>query len=161
LESSIQTGYSTFSWIKDNGGGSNRFLSTDASDWWSFLRDGSDVRVYTNDASANTYRYNVSGAADGSWYHVGFVWDHTVPEVRFYKDGSLVNTQSVSNSSFGEGSRKRYAILHDGSESSSYNTQQNVGTDCSLSDVRVYHRPITDEEILYLYNMRSQRNASI
>lgn len=162
LESSIQTGYSVFSWIKDNGGGSNRFLSTDASDWWCFLRDNStEIRVYTNDASANTYTYNISGAADGNWHHVGFVWDNTVPEVRFYKNGSHLNTQSVSNSGFGEGARKRYAILHDGSESSNYNTQQNVQTDCSLSDVRVYHRPITEDEVSALYNMRTPRYANI
>lgn len=161
LSSTLTNGFSASGWIKDIGnlgGGGGRFFSMDISDWWGFRRGGSAGRLqyHFRDSAGNAYVHEET-VGTGNWFHVAGVWDHTVPEVRYYLDGSPVNTQSVSNPGFGTGFVTRYLILHDGSESSSYNTQQNIAAGCGLSDIRLWERPITEEEVKTVYNIRSNQ----
>lgn len=165
LSSTLTNGFTVSAWIKDIGAGGDtaggRFLSMDLSDWWGIQRNGSvgTVQIYMNQSDGVGLTVSDNNLGTGTWAHYVLVWDHTIPEMRVYKDGSLFATQASATTGFGTGTVARYLILHDGSESTAYNTNQNIPTDSGLSDVRVWERPITEDEISAIYQMRTQRSA--
>jgi hypothetical protein len=162
LTGGLNGGISVTGWVKDIGNVNGRYFSTDLSEFFGAWNDGTigDIRFSMVDNSGNRYAYTHQ-IGTGTWHHFAMVWDHTVPEYRVYINGVQQHSTSISNSTFGRQSITRYLILHDGSESDSYNTNQDVGGDSGLSDFRVYHRPITEEEINALYQMREQKHYNV
>ena len=83
--------------------------------------------------------------ADGNWHHYASTFDGDV--VSEYFDGDIFTATTGIGGSVPETSSS-FSII---GNSTPYN----------CSDVRIYNRTLSEEEVSALYNMRSQRNASI
>lgn len=166
LSSSMDTGFTVSFWVKDVGSAGDtsggRFLSTDLSDWWGFRRNGSvgTIEAFWNDTDSTATTFTDSFGTD-TWTHYAMTFDQSGPSLTFYKNGSEINSATTGTSQWGTGSVNRYLILHDGSESGSYNTGQGILTDSGLSDVRVYHRTLTGQEISEIYQIRNQKRRYV
>lgn len=82
------------------------------------------------------------------WFNHSVVVDFSIPELRFYLNGDLVNSEIINNTEFSSSNANVYIGTYDGG-SEFWNGE--------IDDIRVYNRVLSENEVRALYNMRSQR----
>ena len=107
---------------------------------------GSNFRV----ENTNGDRYNGSiGIKTGVWRHYAVTYSRG-NRVRWYNNAEIFDEQPVSDYPLHENTSE-VRIMDDGAANSKMR----------ISDMRIYSRSLSQEEISALYNMRSQRHASV
>jgi len=91
--------------------------------------------------SIEEYNFNVDVPADTDWHHIVFVYDKSKGKMLFL-DGELKETiQDYTDFLDQTGGEIRVGV-----------NQYNNASNCTIDEVRVYQRPLTEEEVTYLYN---------
>jgi|10_taG_2_1085330.scaffolds.fasta_scaffold07623_2 hypothetical protein len=119
---------SVMCWMKTAATGVNYYdnwalLDFDKSENFTlYIREDDGKIGLSFDDGGGTHDLSSSTACnDGEWHHVGFTFTYaSSPEVTFYLDGAADGTSTTPTAAFGTGQSTRYAIIGDGSETSSY-----------------------------------------
>lgn len=156
---------SVSAWYKSSSSSEQIIASSDRNEYWRLGvgSDNEDGVQWTVDSSDMVSSAPVSSLQDGSWHHVVGVFDTSLsPDHKIYIDGELDSEETHFSSGIGSGNTS-YTLIGVGSEASSQQggTAPNNWMEGSLSDVRVYHRGLSPDEVSALYNMRSPRRKSI
>jgi hypothetical protein len=103
--------------------------------------------------ATNTIRSQVSSVVFSSefintWVNVVITTDYVSKEIKFYRNSTLLSTQTMVNAQFPSGNRIKFI--------GSYSTTANFmkGT---LPSMRLYNRTLTSQEILQNYNAQKAR----
>lgn len=113
-------------------------LHQNGSNWQAGMRDSSGDGIIVTGDSFNT----------GQWYHTLIRWDGSSFEL--FVDNSSIGTDTSSTFTSTTDSINIARSEHYGEH-----------WDGKIDDVRIYKRSLSRDEISILYNMRSERHASI
>lgn len=97
-----------------------------------------------NSSGGNMYAISNTSLTTGSWYHLVGITDVQVPELRLYIDG----TENTTGTYDGTSPKGTFEFNKIGFESG--NSEY---TDGAISDVRIYDRALSPQEIAYLYQV--------
>jgi len=103
--------------------------------------DGSDAQL-----SETTTLFDM---ATGTWYHVAVAWDKIIGNLKFYKNGKLLETLGSGGTSTMNTNNQPLQIGTD------YNGDDNFKG--IIAEVRIYNRALSEEEIKILYNLTYRR----
>lgn len=142
-------GFAISFWYQGNvDGNSGNFIS------WTYCAEVYRIRQNSNGilysylthliGDAYVTALSVNSINDGNWHHVVAVWDGGQRRYTFYIDGMLDNTCSVSFNIIDIG--VAYGITLGAADR--YGREPLSG---KMGDIRIYNRPLTEEEIQYLY----------
>ena len=142
------TGVITISvWINSNSISSQRIIdktTVGGSDaWMADLRPNGQIRFIVANAGSNGQTQAQSDAVftnNNQWYHFVVTYDNN--NVRFYKDGLIINTKIQTGSSINNSNPLRFGA------NSLLNGDWFNG---KLDDIRIYNRALTDTEVQQLY----------
>ncbi|MCF7812710.1 carbohydrate binding domain-containing protein [Candidatus Gracilibacteria bacterium] len=144
--------FSVTAWIKDSGSGGHWFVKRESGSTNAGYELGIDgtngsLSWYLNDGtSAIADTADTTSASDGTWHHVGIVFDRTNNQIRRYVDGTATGT--VSN--FGSlGSIDNAFRASIGARLGSSPDNEFTG---SIANLRIYDRALAASEVSDLYN---------
>lgn len=156
--SSSQTTNLTVSvWVKNDsaaGDSGGRYISSDASDYWSFWRDSNttDMRMRVEGSSGSYYDVGPVTLEDNVWYHFAMVFDITNGVYAGYRNGVRIGGGTHSETAWGSGAVTRYVNIGVGSESNVENTAQtSTYMAGEIDDARIYDSALQPHEINTLY----------
>lgn len=125
-----------------------------------FFRCTTDVWVTNSDSSGGTSDMTFNAPVDGNWHHVVYWYDSDASGTRkrVYIDNQLDTELSDPHNGTGLGADlTRYGEIAAFGESGSFDDTQDPRFTGQMSDLRLYERALSEEEISALYNMREQR----
>lgn len=147
----ISSSFSITTWCSINSGAdTSNIFSTDNDSFRWRVSSGDTHWILLDDGQQSTY-FGSSTVPSDQYIYYTVVYDSSIPEAKFYINGELDDTISVSQSSVSS-----YSSMYIGA----YQLSREVW-DGELSDLRLYNRVLTEDEIYALYNMRSQRGANV
>jgi hypothetical protein len=159
-ESGVLPELSVCAWVKTTG--DNEYvMQYDRSE---FFRSTTDVHVTNSDNGGGIDDMGYNGAQDGNWHHLVFWYDSDASgdRKRMYIDTDVVASRTDPHNGTALGSGlDTYGSIGSFGESRSFDGDESPRFNGSLSDVRLYERALSEEEISALYNMRSQRSYNI
>lgn len=151
---------SVCSWVKTTG--NNEYvMQYDRSE---FFRSTTGVHVTNSDQGGGINDMGYNGAQDGNWHHLVFWYDKdsTGDKKRMYIDGDVVESRADPHNGEPLGSGlETWGSIGAFGESRSFDGDESPSMDGQLSDVRLYERALTEEEIQALVDMREQRTANL
>ena len=109
-----------------------------------------------NGANNSTYAYGVVNnpivPSDGLYHHYCGVYDNVNKTVKYYMDGVLTATASITDICVPYVSANKPRIGAEDPRGSASNSQASAIKD-NLQDVRIYNRALTDKEVKINYEM--------
>lgn len=100
----------------------------------------------TNDGTnVDAAAFYTPGFSLATWYHIAFTYDSSAAEVKWYKNGTLQETDSTGGSSIASGT----SDFRIGGFTAS------VATDAKMDEVGIWSKVLTADEISTLYNSGS------
>lgn len=142
-------------WYKGTNAG-DYIIQYDRSE---FFRCTTNVWVTNSDAGGGINDMGYNAPTDGSWHHLVFWYDSSSggTKKRMYIDNKIDTELSDPHNGTGLGSGlDTYGAIGAFGESRSFDGDGDPRLTGKLSDVRLYERALTEEEITTLYNMRNQ-----
>ena len=152
-------------WVKIPAGGGNwSIVDFDRSDYYTCAAGipsgstngaGDYVGWHTTNSSGGIDdMWSTGTVRDDAWHFIAWVYDgNEVNDKKIYIDGALDAEKDAETTgvNLGKGST-RYGFLGDGSEATAFNGgRNNIWYEGSISDVRIYNRALSIDEIKQLY----------
>ncbi len=137
-------------WFKPVGGSGyllNQFQSTGTS--WALLYNGGGVRIFNDSSGVSNQSYTAHPAPYGEWVHVMAV--HNQEGYSLYVNGELASGPEGKDDGDGPASiGGNLFVGQRGNETNFLNME--------VSDIRIYNRALSPEEISILYKITDQRS---
>jgi len=145
-------------WVKSVAGVSDQSILGDAAEsttvgFLHFFRSRNTGETYIDrvywkyangSAATNAYMQTFFTGYEGVWVHFAVVSDYSAKTVKFYRNGTLIQTSTMTGSPvFPSTSRIRYW--------GAWSSGSYALTDGSLDDVRIYNRELIASEIKAIY----------
>lgn len=147
----ITSSFTITTWcVLDSGQDTSNIFSTSNDSFRWRASSGDTHWVLLDDGSGNSTYFGSSTLPFDTYFYYTVVYDSSVPELRFYIDGQLDDTISVSETSL-----QPYDEMYIGA----YQLGSEVWGG-EISDLRLYNRVLSESEINQLYQMREQRTQS-
>lgn len=108
------------------------------------------------DTSGNQYRVKHSSVTLDEWHHFAAVLDEDT-EIKFYIDGDLKGTTSISSNDYYDGTN--YASIGSASPGGEDSSKSDWSFRGSLDDIRIYNKSLQESKINDIY--WSSKNGSI
>jgi hypothetical protein len=102
--------------------------------------------VFYNGSSYPTVSYNTA-IADTGWRHVALTFDRAADSMKLYLDGALVATRTETTSAVYTGGGANTVVGAHGNGNTAYDLNG------SIDDVRIYNKPLSDQEVRELYGL--------
>lgn len=147
-------------WMKVTNAG-DYIIQYDRSE---FFRCTTDVWVTNSDASGGISDMGFNAPTDGNWHHVVYWYDSNASGTRkrVYIDNQVDTELSDPHNGTGLGSDlTRFGEIAAFGESGSFDSTQSPRLTGQISDLRLYERALTENEISALFNMRQQRLSKL
>jgi hypothetical protein len=127
-------------------------LDTGNNRSWTFYLDGTTLHFdLSTNGTAWTHDATVTWSpSTGTWYHLGFTYDVSAGEVRFYVDGSQIGSTdtTAATSYFASTARLQLGTFYDGGST-------NGSFDGVMDQAGLWKKLLTSDEITDLYNSGS------